>query len=67
MSFRDSPEPRRVDLAGMFGCLADAGDAGVMALESELTTCMKEADEWRLWRNNPSSKVDRTAVLGPSI
>ncbi|EER20406.1 hypothetical protein Pmar_PMAR010140 [Perkinsus marinus ATCC 50983] len=45
MSFRDSPEPRRVDLAGMFGCLADAGDAGVMALESELTTCMKEADE----------------------
>lgn len=46
MSFRDSPEPRRVDLAGMFGCLADAGDAGVMALESELTTCMKEADEW---------------------
>ncbi|KAF4708165.1 hypothetical protein FOZ62_026164, partial [Perkinsus olseni] len=38
-------EPRRVDLAGMFGCLADAGDAGVAALESEMKKCMKEADQ----------------------
>ncbi|KAF4686172.1 hypothetical protein FOZ60_005610 [Perkinsus olseni] len=46
MSLYGSPtEPRRVDLPGMFGCLADAGDAGVAALESEMKKCMKEADQ----------------------
>ncbi|KAF4677035.1 hypothetical protein FOL47_003768 [Perkinsus chesapeaki] len=35
---------RKVDLAALFGCLADAGDAGIAALQSELKSSMKEAD-----------------------
>lgn len=50
LSHLPSTEHRRVDLAGMFGCLADAGDAGVKAVELEMSTCMKEADEWSVDR-----------------